>query len=416
MDIKAYVQEICAAAKAAQLAIAAASGAEKNAVLNAIADALEARADEIIAANKNDLDHAQENGLAVTKMDRLMLDKKRISGIASSIREITLLVDPVGEGERWVRPNGLIITRVRVPIGTVGIIYEARPEVTVDAAAICIKSGNVCVLRGGKEAVNTNRILVELVQSCLIDGGFDGAAVSFIDNTERESSQALMVMRGYIDLLIPRGGEGLIRYVTENSTVPVIETGSGNCHLYVDETADLEMAKCIAVNAKTSRPSVCNSIETLLVHKSVAERFLPMFCEASAPWNVEIRGCEETQKIMADAKPATEDDYYREYNDYIIAVKIVEDIGEAIAHINKYNTLHSEAIVTRSMENAQRFKRDVDAAAVYVNASTRFTDGGEFGFGAEIGISNQKLHARGPMGLRELTTAKYTIDGSGQIR
>ncbi len=415
-EIVEHVETLCKTVKAASGSLACSSSAKKNAVLIAIGEALIRRENEITAANVADLDNADANGVPKTMLDRLKLDSVRIRAMASSLNELAALPDPVGGGERWVRPNGLVITRIRVPLGTVGIIYEARPNVTVDAAAICIKTGNACVLRGGKEAINSNRILAEIMCDVLESQEINRNAVGLITRTERESSTALMQMRGKIDVLIPRGGAGLIRSVVENARVPVIETGAGNCHLYVDASADLDMAAAVAVNAKTSRPSVCNAIETLLIHRDTAGAFLPKFAEAVRPWSVEIRGCPETAAILPGISIASDDDYYTEYNDYIIAVRVVSDIGEAISHINKYNTGHSEAIITRELSSAARFRSEVDAAAVYVNASTRFTDGGEFGFGAEIGISTQKLHARGPMGLTEMTTVKYLIDGDGQVR
>ncbi len=415
-EIYRYVESLCIEAKAASGSLAGSSSARKNAVLLAVGEALIERESEIAAANADDLENAEANGVPKTMLDRLKLDGARIRSIAASLRELAALPDPVGSGDRWVRPNGLIISRIRVPLGTVGIIYEARPNVTVDAAAICMKTGNACVLRGGKEALNTNRILVGIMCDVLEAQGLNRHAVGLITRTEREGAAALMQMKGKIDVLIPRGGAELIRSVVENARVPVIETGAGNCHLYADASADLNMALSVAVNAKTSRPSVCNAVETLLVHRSIAGEFLPRFSEAVKPWSVEIRGCPETAGILPGIKEASEDDYYREFNDYIIAVRVVGDVGEAIVHINKYGTGHSEAIITRDMLSAERFRREVDAAAVYVNASTRFTDGAEFGFGAEIGISTQKLHARGPMGLAEMTTVKYLIDGDGQVR
>ena len=415
-EIYRYVESLCDEVKAASSSLAGSSSARKNAVLLAVGEALIARESEITAANACDLENAEANGVPKTMLDRLKLDGARIRSMAASLRELAVLPDPVGGGERWVRPNGLIISLIRVPLGTVGIIFEARPNVTVDAAAICIKTGNACVLRGGKEAVNTNRILVGIMCDVLEAQGLNRQAVGLITRTEREGAAALMQMKGKIDVLIPRGGAELIRTVVENARVPVIETGAGNCHLYADASADLNMALSVAVNAKTSRPSVCNAVETLLVHRSIAGEFLPLFAEAVKPWSVEIRGCPETAAILPGIKDASEDDYYREFNDYIIAVRVVGDVGEAIVHINKYGTGHSEAIITRDMHSAERFRREIDAAAVYVNASTRFTDGAEFGFGAEIGISTQKLHARGPMGLTEMTTVKYLIDGDGQVR
>lgn len=415
-EIFGHVEALCSAAGKASGSLAGSSAAEKNNVLKAIGEALVNREKEIIEANAADLDNAEANGVPKTMIDRLKLDSMRIKAMKISLNELAALPDPIGGGERWVRPNGLVITRVKVPLGIVGIIYEARPNVTVDAAAICIKTGNACVLRGGKEAINSNRILTVIMCDVTAAHGIDRNAIGLITRTERESATALMQMKGKIDVLIPRGGAGLIRSVVENARVPIIETGAGNCHLFADASADVDMAVSVAVNAKTSRPSVCNAIETLLVHRDIADSFLPKFAEAVKPWSVEIRGCSRTAAILPGIAIAAEDDYYTEYNDYIIAVRVVDDVGEAIRHINQYNTGHSEAIITQDISSAARFRNEVDAAAVYVNASTRFTDGGEFGFGAEIGISTQKLHARGPMGLAEMTTVKYLIDGNGHIR
>lgn len=415
-ELFAYIEGVCAAAKAASRSIASAETQRRNSILKAMAQLITENKKSILEANAKDIDNAGKNGVPETMTDRLRLNEARIDAISASLAELCVLPDPIGSGERWVRPNGLVISCVRVPIGVVSIIYEARPNVTVDAAALCIKTGNAVVLRGGKEAVCTNAVLVSVMRKALSAHGIDPNALSFIERTEREGANILMTMRKYIDVLIPRGGAGLIRTVVENAKMPVIETGAGNCHLYVDEFAEIDMAVSVAKNAKVSRPSVCNAIETLLVHSSVTERFLPLFSKAVEEYRVEIRGCVRTREILPGASAATEEDYYTEYNDYIIAVRIVDSIDEAIEHINRYNTGHSEAIITNSVTHAQKFKDEVDAAAVYVNASTRFTDGGEFGFGAEIGISTQKLHARGPMGLKALTTEKYLVDGSGQIR
>ncbi len=410
------VEDICRRAKAASRSYGSTSTAKKNALLCAMADHLWADLDTILSANAQDLANAEENGVPKTMLDRLKLDEKRMVGICDALREVATLPDPIGSGERFVRPNGLVIQKVRAPMGCVAMIYEARPNVTVDAAALCLKTGNAVVLRGGKEAICSGTALVASMRSALVENGFSPDLIGFITSTDRAGSTALMSMRGLVDVLIPRGGKGLIRAVVENAKVPVIETGAGNCHLYVDASADLDMAVSVAVNAKCSRPSVCNAIETLLVHRSVAEAFLPKLAEAMQPWNVEIRGDIATCAILSHATPATVADFETEYNDYILAVAVVEDIDTAITHINTYTTGHSEAIMTRSIENANKFRTMIDAAAVYVNASTRFTDGGEFGFGAEIGISTQKLHARGPMGLAALTTDKYLIEGWGQIR
>ncbi|MBQ8249570.1 MAG: glutamate-5-semialdehyde dehydrogenase [Clostridia bacterium] len=415
MEVFEYVKSVCTAANGAKSALAGASAKKKNAVLARIAELLRLESDTVIAANERDLANAGANGVPVPMLDRLKLDKKRIDGIADSLGQLIMLEDPIGSGTRTTRPNGLIIEHIRVPLGVAAIIYEARPNVTVDAAALCIKTGNACVLRGGKEAIETNRVLVSLMRRALADNDLPEDAVCLIDNTTRESSTALMKMRGLIDLLVPRGGAGLIRSVVDNATVPVIETGAGNCHIYIDKTADHELGVKVAINAKMSRPSVCNAIETMLIHEDEAAEFLPKFVAALEGKPLEIRGCDKTRAIIG-CVAATDEDYATEYDDYILAVKVVSGIDEAIAHINKYNTGHSEAIITRDMANAARFRSEIDAAAVYVNASTRFTDGGEFGFGAELGISTQKLHARGPMGLDALTTGKYLITGEGQVR
>lgn len=415
ITMEEYVRKICADAKTAASYLYNASGAQKNAALTAIATALSDSKTEILEANALDIALAGENGVPKVMIDRLTLTEERIDGIASAVRELTLLTDPVGTGERWTRPNGLEINCVRVPLGVVGIIYEARPNVTADAAALCLKSGNACVLRGGKEAINTNRVIVQIMQRALYACGLSPKCIGFIDTPDRAATSALMNMRGLVDVLIPRGGKGLIRAVTDNARVPVIETGAGNCHAYIDEYADMEKAVKVAINAKLSRPSVCNAIETLLVHEKVAEEFLRQFT-ASLPRPLEIRGCERTCRLLPTATPADEADWDTEYNDYILAVRIVSSVNEAVEHIRKYTTGHSEAIITENKSAASYFIANIDAAAVYVNASTRFTDGGEFGFGAEIGISTQKLHARGPMGLEQLTTVKYIVEGDGQVR
>ncbi len=409
-----YVKDLSEKASKAKNALSGASTAQKNAVLARIAELLQEECDSIIEANAKDLVNAADNGVPTPMLDRLKLDKKRIDGIRDSLKQLIMLDDPIGSGTRTTRPNGLIIEHIRVPLGVVAIIYEARPNVTVDAAALCIKTGNACVLRGGKEAIETNRALAHLMKKALADNFLPEDALALIEDTSRESSTALMKMRGLVDLLVPRGGAGLIRSVVDNATVPVIETGAGNCHIYIDKSADHDIGVKVAINAKMSRPSVCNAIETMLVHEDEAAEFLPKFVGA-LEGALEIRGCEKTCAILGCAA-ATDNDYATEYDDYILAVKVVSGIDEAIAHINRYNTGHSEAIITRNMENAARFRAEIDAAAVYVNVSTRFTDGGEFGFGAELGISTQKLHARGPMGLDALTTGKYLITGDGQVR
>ena len=415
MDIYADVKALCESARRASKTLALANETQKNKLLQTLAELLCRNSEEIIAANSLDLAAAESNGIAKAMLDRLMLNEGRIKGIAESLISVAALDDPIGKGDVWSRPSGLTLRRIRVPLGVVAIIYEARPNVTVDSAALCLKTGNAVVLRGGKEAINTNKALVKVIKSALEVCGFDEGAVELIGSTDRESANALMSMRGLVDVLIPRGGKGLINACVQNSKVPVIETGAGNCHLYVDEFADLQKAVRIAVNAKCSRPSVCNAIETVLVHSAIAERFLPMLASAFAEYNVDIRGCERTCRII-DATVATNEDFATEYDDYIVSVGVVDSLDEAISHINAYSTGHSEAIVTENMKNADEFLRRIDSVAVYVNASTRFTDGGEFGFGAEIGISTQKLHVRGPMGLMALTTEKYLIVGDGAIR
>ena len=409
-----YIVSLGQAAKTASAEISRASTAQKNSALDAIARLLVERSDEITTANKLDLEYAAAKGIPAPMLDRLKLDDKRIAGIADSLSELIKLADPVGSGSRTTRPNGLVIENIRVPLGVVAIIYEARPNVTVDAAALCVKTGNACILRGGSEAINTNRALTGLMRDALCEVGLPADSVALVNDTTRESATALMKLRGYIDLLVPRGGAGLIRSVVENAEVPVIETGAGNCHVYIDESADLDMAIKVTLNAKLSRPSVCNAAETLLVHKNIAAQFLPAF-KSALTHELVIRGYERTRALI-DCDAADETDWATEYDDYILAVRVVDSLDEAIAHISRYSTKHSEAIITRSMESADRFRSEIDAAAVYVNASTRFTDGGEFGFGAELGISTQKLHARGPMGLDALTTNKYLVTGNGQIR
>lgn len=413
-----YIEELGAKAKAAEGAIAAASAMEKNAALKAIADALNENAARIIEENKKDIALAEANGISKVMTDRLMLDEKRIAGIAEGVCGVIKLDDPIGSVDYGtVRPNGLKIQKIRVPLGTIGIIFESRPNVTVDAAALCLKSGNTCILRGGKEAYHSNKVLCEIMRSAVKSAGLPEDIIQFVDDTTREVTTQLMKCSKYLDVLIPRGGAGLIKAVTENATVPVIETGVGNCHVFVDESADPEMAVNIVDNGKTQRPSVCNAIESLLIHENCAEKILPMIKARLDEHNVQLRGCEKTRAILGECViPATEEDYATEFLDYIIAVKVVKDVDEAIEHISKYSTKHSECIVTNSLANAERFQKRIDAACVYVNSSTRFTDGSEFGFGAEIGISTQKVHARGPMGLKELTSVKYLINGNGQIR
>ncbi len=418
MDTQNTVFEICKKARNASRSFAVQSTQLKNKILSDISAALMENLDRILSENQKDISLASENGVPAHMLDRLMLNEARIKDICSSLNALMGLKDPVGSGELTTTPNGLNITCSRVPLGVVAIIYEARPNVTVDAAALCIKTGNATVLRGGKEAANTNRALISIMRDRIAENGISPDILGFIDpSLGHDGADALMSARGLVDVLIPRGSKRLINTVVEKSKVPVIETGAGNCHLYVDKAADIDMAVNVAINAKCSRPAVCNAIETMLVHSAIAEAFLLRFASAVAKkHSLEIRGCERTLNILRGISPADECDYETEYDDYILAVKVVDSLEEAISHINKYNTGHSEAIITNDRAAASCFKKYVDAAAVYVNASTRFTDGGEFGFGAEIGISTQKLHARGPMGLYALTTQKYLIEGEGQIR
>lgn len=413
-----YAETLGSRAKTCRKAAATASTAEKNAALAAISAALREGVDIILDANNADLIAARENGMSEAMQDRLRLTADRINGIADGVDDVIKLEDPIGEViSGSVRPNGMSITKVRVPLGTIAIIFESRPNVTVDAAVLCLKSGNAVILRGGKEAFNSNRCLCSIMRSALAKVGLPEDLIQFVEDTSREVSNELMRCSDYIDVLIPRGGAGLIRACKQNATVPVIETGTGNCHVFVDETADLPMAVSIVNNGKTRRVSVCNAVESLLVHENAAEEFLPMIKAKLDEKHVEIRGCERTKAILGDSVvPATEEDYATEFLDYIISVKVVKSLDEAIAHIDRYTTHHSECIVTNDLANAERFQKEIDAAAVYVNVSTAFTDGGMFGLGAEIGISTQKLHARGPMGLRELTSMKFLIGGNGQIR
>ncbi|MDR0991806.1 MAG: glutamate-5-semialdehyde dehydrogenase [Ruminococcus sp.] len=413
-----YIKTLGAAAKSAVLTLSTAPTEKKNAALKNIAEALIKNTEIITAQNAKDIENAEKNGMTAALIDRLRLSPERIKGIADSVFDVIALPDPVGEiVGGGARPNGMIIEKVRVPLGVVAIIFESRPNVTVDAAVLCLKSGNCCILRGGKEAYNSNKILCEIMRSALNESGLPADCVCFVDDITRETATELMKCREYVDVLIPRGGAGLINAAVKNAAVPVIETGVGNCHLYVDKSADIDMAVSLAFNSKCRRPSVCNAIETLLVHKDIAPDFLPKMKEAFDRKNVEIRGDEKTAEILGTCVvPVTEEDFFTEFLDYIIAVKVVESTDEAIEHIAKYSTKHSECIVTNSLADADKFKTQIDSAAVYVNAATSFTDGGMFGLGAEIGISTQKMHARGPMGLRELTTIKYLISGNGQIR
>ncbi len=390
---------------------------QKNRILTLVADLLEGATVSILEANAADLKLGEEMGLKGAIVERLSLSGEKIKGIAEGLREIVQLEDPIGEiQEMKQRPNGLLIGKKRVPLGVVGVIYESRPNVTADVAGLCIKTGNVCVLRGGKEAFRSNQAIVKIFHQAITECGLNPFMVQLVQDTSRESAKAMMKLNEYLDILIPRGGAGLIQAVVQNSTVPVIETGVGNCHIYVDEAADLEKAVAIVYNAKTHRPGVCNAAESLLVHAKVAREVLPTIGSKLAEGGVEIRGDIQSCELIPAAVPASEEDWSTEYLDLVISSKVVGSVEEAVDHINKYGSKHSESIITENYSHAQYFLERVDAAAVYVNASTRFTDGFEFGYGAEIGISTQKLHARGPMGLKELTTSKYIIYGSGQIR
>lgn len=417
MKVNGLVLAKAVAAKQASYAMAVLPTEQKNRALLAMATALEKRAELIIGENEKDVAQARQQGLARSLLDRLMLNEDRLCSMAEGLRQTASLPDPIGEGiSAMKRPTGLEIRKVRVPLGVIGVIYEARPNVTADAIGLCLKSGNAVILRGGSEAILSNRAIVSVLIQAASENDIPLGAIQFIETTDRGAVQEMLQLHGYLDVVIPRGGKGLIDMVVANSKVPVIETGTGVCHTFVDETADLAMAEAIVMNAKTSRPAVCNAMETLLVHEKIATDFLlhmiPMLIKAG----VEVRGCKQTMAIYPVIKAAAVEDWSTEYSDLILAIKVVPDIKAAIDHINKYNTKHSEAIITANYKNARRFQQEVDAAAVYVNASTRFTDGFEFGFGGEIGISTQKLHARGPMGLAELTSVKYLIDGDGQIR
>jgi len=414
-----YIEQLGMNAKACKGELASASSAQKNDALLEIAHILRRAAPKIIEANAIDIENGIRRNMSKSLQDRLRLDEKRIEGIAAACEKLTGLDDPVGEViGGGTRPNGMRIKKIRVPMGVVGMIYEARPNVTVDAAALCLKSGNCVILRGGKEAMNSNKMLVALMRQAVQTAGFDPNIIQLVEDPDRAIATDMMRANDYIDVLVPRGGAQLIKAVVQNATVPVIETGTGNCHVYVDASADLEMAVNIVDNGKTQRPSVCNAIETVLVHRDIADEFLPKMKAKLDEHNVELRGCNITRMILGakNVMPADEDDYATEFGDYILAVRVVDDLAQALEHIAKYSTGHSECIVTESLFAAEEFQKRVDSACVYVNCSTRFTDGEEFGLGAEIGISTQKLHARGPMGLRELTTMKFLINGNGQIR
>jgi glutamate-5-semialdehyde dehydrogenase len=411
------ILEICQRARTASYEVAKSSGDTKNTALCHMANALEANVDRILIANAKDLEAAKAKGMKTALLDRLALDKKKIAEMAKGLREVSSLPDPVGAIEKtWTRPNGLVIGQLRVPMGVIGVIYESRPNVTSDSAAICIKSGNAVILRGGSDAINSNVVIGNVLRDALTGTGVPADAVQVVPLTDRAAAEELMGMRQYIDALIPRGGADLIRTVVEKSRIPVIETGTGNCHVYVCEDADLKQAIPIIINAKCQRPGVCNAAEKLLVDQSIAKAFLPKAIAALREKGVEVRGDEETKKIVPDVKLATEQDWYTEYLDLIMSVKVVAGLDAAIAHINKYSSKHSDSILTASFDKALKFIKQVDSAAVYWNASTRFTDGNQFGLGAEIGISTQKLHARGPMSAQHLTTTKYFVLGRGHIR
>lgn len=417
MTVREEIIALGKRAKAAAAKLATLNTEVKNRALKAMAEALRERSAEILQSNALDMEAGAARGLSRALLDRLLLNEKRIQEMAEGLETLVNLPDPVGEvTAMWTRPNGLQIGRMRVPLGVIGIIYEARPNVTVDAAGLCLKTGNAVILRGGSEAIHSNRAITGIISAAATAAGVPEGAIQLVDTTDREAVQVMLRLHEYIDVLIPRGGAGLIRTVVENATVPVIETGVGNCHVYVDKDADLDMATNIVINAKTQRPGVCNAMETLLVHRDIAPAFLPVVAEKLKDLGVELRGCPYTRSLVPFAKEATEEDWATEYLDLILAVKVVEDLEEAIEHITIYGTKHSEAIVTNNYSRALEFLRRVDAAAVYVNASTRFTDGFQYGFGAEIGISTQKLHARGPMGPEQLTTFKYIVFGSGQVR
>ena len=412
-----YLNELGKRAADAKYELQKLTAAEKSTALCTVATALTDATERILEANSKDYEIAEANGMSEGLLDRLKLTAGRITGMAEGLLQIMELEDPVGGiVESFDRPNGLHIDKVRVPMGVVGIIYEARPNVTADAFGLCFKTGNAVILKGGKDAFYSNRAITEVIREALVSGKITADAIQLIEDNDRAVTTAFMKLKQYVDVLIPRGGAGLIRAVVENSTIPVIETGTGNCHIYVDEEADLSKAVPIIINAKTQRIGVCNACESLLVHEKIADRLLPVLSSALREKNVEMRGDEKVRELIPDAKEATEEDYGTEYLDYIVSMKTVASVEEAVAHINRYNTKHSDAIITENKESAGILLQGVDSACVYVNASTRFTDGFEFGFGAEIGISTQKLHARGPMGLRELTTYKYLIRGDGQIR
>lgn len=412
-----YLQNLGIKAKKSAMILNTLGQAEKNNCLEVVANQLIANTDQILEANQLDVQKAIEKGVKSSLIDRLKLTTNRINGMAEGIKKIVMLEDPIGQTiSAWIRPNGLEIAQKRVPLGVIGIIFESRPNVTADAFSLCFKTGNATILRGGSDAFNSNKAIVDVIRTAIESVGLPKDCIQLVEDTSHETATKMMKLNQYIDVLIPRGGSGLIKTVVENATIPTIETGTGNCHVYVDEYADLDMAVKIVENSKTQRLGTCNTCESLVVHKNIAEKVLPLICDNLKSHNVEIRGDEIVQSIVKDVVPATQEDWGTEYLDAIISIKVVNSIDEAIEHINTYNTKHSESIVTNNYQNSRKFTSQVDASAVYVNASTRFTDGFEFGFGAEIGISTQKLHARGPMGLLALTTTKYVINGNGQIR
>ena len=417
MNISQQIQKIAADAKAASFALARLGTTAKNRLLIDMAQALEDQTTQLITENGKDLQAGQAKGLAPAMLDRLMLDGKRISGIADALREVAALPDPVGEVTKmWKRPNDLMVGKMRIPLGVIGIIYEARPNVTADAAALCLKAGNAVILRGGSEAFNSNMAIAAILQGVMTKHGIPAAALSLIPFTDREGVLELLKQEESVDLIIPRGGEGLIRFVVENSRIPVIKHYKGVCHAFIDESADFDKAERILINSKTQRPGVCNALETLLIHKSVAAHFIPRIAATPPGLGVELRGDETFCRLAPNAVPATEEDWPAEYLDLILACRVVDDMDGAIAHINRYTSLHSEVIVTSNYGNAQRFIREVNSSCVLVNASTRFNDGGQLGLGAEIGISTTKLHSFGPMGLEDLTTTKFIVYGDGQVR
>ena len=410
------IEEICQRAKTASIQMAKLSADQKNIALCQMADALEANAEKILTANKLDVEAAKTKNLKVSLLDRLALNQKKIQNMAKELREVSTLADPIGTIlSSWTRPNGLIISQIRVPMGVVGVIYESRPNVTSDAAGVCIKAGNAVILRGGSDALQSNLAIGAVLREALLITNVPADAIQVVNSPERKVAEELMSMRQYIDVLVPRGGADLIKTVIEKSKIPVIETGTGNCHIYIEEDADLEKATSIIINAKVQRPGVCNAVEKLLIHNKIAKTYIPKIVTELRKNGVEVRGDQKTCQIMPEVKTATKQDWYTEYLDLIICIKVVENLTEAITHINKYGTKHSETIITNDFSKATQFLQEIDSAAVYWNASTRFTDGNQFGLGSEIGISTQKLHARGPMSIQHLTTTKYIILGNGQI-